>query len=65
MKFVYSNWYIVLALLVVGIVACVVAVIKMDKKDKVIISEFVKQANEAAEAEAKKAEPVTAEEKKE
>ena len=50
MKFVYSNWYIVMALLVVAIIALVVVFIKMDKKDRVIIKEFVdSMQNGAAE----------------
>ena len=41
MTFVFSYWYIVMAVLLVGIVAAIVAFILMDKKDKVIIKEFV------------------------
>lgn len=42
MTFVFSFWYIVLALLVAGIVACVVLFVKMDKKDQVLINDFLK-----------------------
>jgi len=47
MTFVYSNWYIVMAVLIVAIVALIVTFILMDKKDRVLINEFVKsmQAN--------------------
>ena len=43
MKFVYSNWYIVMVLLLVLIVACIVVFILMDKKDKELIKEFVEK----------------------
>lgn len=47
MFFVYSSWYIVLAVLAVAIVALIVAFVMMDKKDRRIIKEFVEknQAN--------------------
>lgn len=47
MFFVYSSWYIVLAVLAVAIVALIVAFVMMDKKDRQIIKEFVEknQAN--------------------
>ncbi len=44
MYFVYSNWYIVMAVLLVAIIALVVTFIMMDKKDKVLIEEFVKNS---------------------
>ena len=54
MYFVYTSWYIVLALLVVAIAALITLIVMMDKKDKVIIEEFAK-SNEAPEP--AKAEP--------
>lgn len=47
MFFVYSSWYIVLAVLAVAIVALIVTFVMMDKKDRQIINEFVEknQAN--------------------
>ena len=41
MTFVYSNWYIVMAILLVAIVSLIVIFVLMDKKDKVLIKEFV------------------------
>lgn len=52
MTFVYTSWYIVLALLVVAIAGLVVAFIMMDKKDKQIIETFMKETNAQAEAQA-------------
>ena len=46
MIFVYSQWYIVMALLVAAIVSLIVVFIKMDKKDRVLISDFVKSMQE-------------------
>ncbi len=47
MFFVYSSWYIVLAVLAVAIVGLIVTFVMMDKKDRQIIKEFVEknQAN--------------------
>ena len=47
MFFVYSSWYIVLAVLAVAIVALIVPFIMMDNIDRQIIKEFVEknQAN--------------------
>lgn len=56
MAFVFSSWYIVMLLLVAGIAACLVVFFKMDKKDKVIIDQFVKDSaasQEEKEPEAK------------
>lgn len=44
MAFVYSNWYIVMALLVVAIAALVTIFIMMDKKDRVMIENFINSA---------------------
>ena len=41
MYFVYSSWYIVMAILLVGIIGLIVAFVMMDKKDRTIIQEFV------------------------
>ena len=46
MAFVYSNWYIVMALLVVGIIALVTTFILMDKKDVKLIDEFIKASSQ-------------------
>lgn len=48
MFFVWSWWFLVVALFVAGIVACAVLLVKMNKKDVQLIEEF-QQAN-AAEA---------------
>ena len=50
MEFVFSFWYIVVAVLVVASVACLVVFFLMDKKDKVLIDEFI-ASNEVQEAE--------------
>lgn len=49
MSFVFSFWYIVMILLVAGIAACLVVFFKMDKKDRVLIDEFIKEAQKPAE----------------
>ena len=54
MAFVFTAWYFVLIALVAGIAACLVVFFKMDKKDRVMIEEFVKEA----QAQAQPAEPV-------
>ncbi len=41
MAFVFTSWYFVLIALVAGIVACITIFIKMDKKDRAMIKEFV------------------------
>ncbi|MBO5954502.1 MAG: hypothetical protein J6Q13_00860 [Clostridia bacterium] len=61
MAFVFSFWYIIALILVAGIVASVVVFLKMDKKDKVLIEEFIKQNQPAEET----AEPVVETESKE
>jgi len=58
MEFVFSFWYIVMAVLVVCIAACITVFVMMDKKDKVLIDEFVKNASTE-----QKAEKVSTEEK--
>ncbi len=40
MYFVYTSWYIVMAILLLGIIALVVTYIMMDKKDRLIIQQF-------------------------
>lgn len=42
MSFVFSYWIIVAAVLLVGIVACFIIFFKMDRKDRVLIDEFIK-----------------------
>ena len=49
MKFVFSGWIIVLIVLVLAIVGVVIALVKMDKKDKVIINDFLKEAQAGQE----------------
>ena len=49
MVFVWSYWYIVLAILLIGAIGCVVAFILMDKKDREIISSFVKDNSQPVE----------------
>ena len=52
MAFVFSFWYIVMAMLAVGVVACIMVFFNMDKKDKEIIDNFVKEsANQPATSE--------------
>ena len=54
MYFVWSSWYIVIAVLLVAIAALITLIVLMDKQDKVIIEEFANSnsAPEAAQAEA-------------
>ncbi len=42
MLFVWSVWWIVIAVLVLAVVGTMVAFILMDKKDRVIIEDFKK-----------------------
>ena len=42
MIFVWSVWWIVIAILVVGIIGTAVAFIMMDRKDFVLINDFKK-----------------------
>ena len=65
MTFVYTSWYIVLAILALAIVGLVVAFVMMDKKDKLIIKEFMNQANASAEKQSVEAESAPVAEKKE
>ncbi|MBE5741077.1 MAG: hypothetical protein E7351_00895 [Clostridiales bacterium] len=57
MTFVFTPWYFVMALLLAGIVACIVVFIKMDKKDRELIGQFVKESQEAPKASEVKDEP--------
>lgn len=57
MKFVYSNWYIVLIFLVIAVVCAVVAFFKMDKADRQIIKDFVDQSNKQEQPVEEKSEP--------
>ena len=45
MTFVFTFWYFVMILLVGGVAASLVVFFKMDKKDKVLIEEFIKEAH--------------------
>lgn len=51
MSFVFSFWYIVALALVAGTAAIVFVLVKMDKKDKALINEFIatSQAEQPAE----------------
>ena len=53
MAFVYSNWYIVMAVLLVAIIALFVVLILMDKKDKKIIKTFVESSQAPSETDVK------------
>jgi len=67
MTFVYSHWYIVMAVLLIAIVALIVTFVLMDKKDKVLIDEFVKsmQTEPVAEKSEQPAEDVANEQSNE
>lgn len=41
MIFVFSVWLIVALILAMGVAACLIVFFKMDKKDSVLIKEFV------------------------
>ena len=45
MTVVFSVWYIVIIIFAIAIAGLIVAFVKMDKKDRELISDFVKQAN--------------------
>ena len=49
MAFVYSNWYIVMAVLVVAIIALVTVFVMMDKKDRVLIQKFIDSSSASEE----------------
>ena len=44
MAFVFTAWYFVMVALAAGIAACVVIFFKMDKQDRVMIDQFIKDA---------------------
>ena len=46
MFWVYSSWYIVLAILIVAVIALIIAFFKMDKKDRILIQEFIAKNSE-------------------
>ena len=54
MEFVFSAWYFVMIALVVGIAVCVTLFVLMDKKDKVLIKEFIENAQSNTESETEK-----------
>ena len=64
MEFVFTAWYFVMIALVAGIAACLVVFFKMDKKDRAMIEEFVKEAQEQAQQE-QQVEPAVEENKAE
>lgn len=49
MSFVFSVWYIVIAICLLLAAGCVVAFVMMDKKDRVMLDEFVASAQKEAE----------------
>lgn len=49
MVFVWSYWYIVLAILAIGAIGCVIAFVMMDKKDRQLMHDFVKQNTQPVE----------------
>lgn len=51
MYFVYTNWYIVMAILVVAIIGLIITFILMDKKDRALIQEFVENSQSQVVAE--------------
>ena len=51
MIFVWSFWWIVIAILVLGIIGTAVAFIMMDKKDAVLIDDFKKAHMPATDSE--------------
>ena len=51
MEFVFSFWYIIMILLVLGIVACLVVFFMMDKKDRVLIDNFIKESTANSQSE--------------
>ena len=51
MYFVYTSWYIVMAILLLGIIALVVTYIMMDKKDRLIIQQFKEENSVETEPE--------------
>lgn len=56
MAFVFSFWYIIMIVLVAGIAACLVVFFQMDKKDRVLIEEFVKASEVKPQEEIKQEE---------
>ena len=56
MEFVFTSWYFVIIALIAGIVACLVVYVQMDKKDRQIISDYVKSNQAQAESEKAEAE---------
>lgn len=50
MSFVFTFWYFVIIALVAAIAACLLIFFKMDKKDRVMIDEFIKNSQVQNEA---------------
>lgn len=51
MTFIFSVWYIVALVLLLGVVASIVVFVLMNKKDKELINQFVKSSGETAPVE--------------
>ena len=51
MTFVFTSWYFVILALVAGIAASLIIFLKMDKKDRILIDEFVKENQPKEEVE--------------
>ncbi len=47
MFFVYTSWYIGLAILIIAVIVMAIIFFKMDKKDRILIDEFIKENQEA------------------
>ena len=58
MAFAFTSWYFVILALVAGIVASLIIFLKMDKKDKALIDEFVKENQPKEEVEQSEIESV-------
>ena len=58
MTFVFSAWYFVMIALVAGIAACLAVFFVMDKKDKRMIEQFIKDSQSQEEVAPANNEPV-------
>jgi hypothetical protein len=61
MVFVFSVWYIIAAILFVGIIASLFIFFKMDKKDRILLDKFVEEQTKLAEQQEQKQEEVKSE----
>lgn len=64
MVFVYTFWYFVMIALVAGIVASIIVLVKMNKKDDALMNKFVAESSKGS-VEETKAEEKPVEETKE